>query len=368
MIKKISAAAISLAALTSFVPANADTAQMRNLENRVNALEQKKGASGMINPPGRPQVRDGVDLFILGELLCWNAHENGLPFAVVNRGSSQNLSHSKVKTIHSDWDLGLRLALGCNLPHDGWDLNLTWLRLNTQSHKHVHSQSNRFIFPSRTQPADPIASSSAASKAHSHWKLLINQLDLDLGREFFVSKWLTLRPHFGIRIDWIHQKWNSTFRNFNNTPTPNRVKLEYRDHFWALGPQAGLDTQWGLGQGWSLFADVSGAIIYGFHDIEDKERCHPAQFGTTSSGKFVDADSKYRISHPILDMMLGIRYDQMFYNDRFHLGLQIGWEHHIYFSQNQFPAFTSNDALGAVVSNQGDLTFQGWTVGARLDF
>jgi hypothetical protein len=359
----------TLASLIAFAQlAHADTAQMRNLENRVSTLEQKKGASGMINPPGRPQVKDGVDLFIEGELLCWNAHENGLPVAVVNQGSSSNLSHAKIRTIHSDWDLGLRLALGCNLPRDGWDLSLSWLRLNTGGHKHINSGTNRAIFPSRTQPADPIPSSSAAKKAHSHWKLLINQLDLDLGREFFVSKWLTLRPHFGLRTAWIHQKWNTLFRNFNNTALPNRDRLKYRDHYWAMGPEMGIDTQWGLGEGWSIFSNVSGAILYGFHSIHDEEKDHPAQFTTSHSGKFVNAASKYRISHPVLDLMLGIRYDYMFYNDRFHLGLEIGWENHVYFSQNQFPVFTSNNSLGSVVSNQGDLTFQGWTVGARLDF
>ena len=71
---------------------------------------------------------------------------------------------------------------------------------------------------------------------------------------------------------------------------------------------------------------------------------------------------------PFLDMMAGLRYDHMFYNDRFHLGLQVGWEHHIYFSQNQFPVFVDDVSKGSFVSNQGDLTFQGWTFAARFDF
>ncbi len=362
------AAAASFVALTSFTHATTDSAQMRNLENRINALEQRKGANGMINPPGRPQVRDGVNLFFIGELLCWNAHENGLPVAVVNRGSSSNLSNSKAKTIHSDWDLGLRVGIGYNTPHDGWDLDLTWVRLHTEGSEHIHSHSNRYVFPSRVHPSDLIASSSAAKKGHSHWKLHFNQLDLDLGREFFVSKWLTLRPHFGLRTDWIHQTWKSTFRNFSGTATPNKVKVSYRDHWWGIGLQGGLDTQWGLGCGWSLFANMAGGIIYGIHDLDFKDKDSPAQLNTTTSGTFANLDNGYRIAHPVMDGMLGVRYDHMFCNDRFHLGLEIGWEHHIYFSQNQFPVFTSDDSRGTLVSNQGDLTFQGWTVAARFDF
>ncbi len=368
-IKKLfPAAAASLAALTSLAQASVDSAQMRNLENRVSSLEQRKGANGMINPPGRPQVRDGVDLFLYGEMLLWNAHQNGMPVAVVNRGSASNLAHSKTRTIHSDWNFGFRVGMGYNTPHDGWDLSLSWLRLNNRGSKTIRSHSDKFVFPSRIPPNDPIAAFSFCRRAHTHWSVHLNQLDFDLGREFFVSKWLTLRPHFGLRTDWVHQKWNSDYNNFSSTSLPNKVKDEYLDNWWGLGVESGLDTQWGLGYGWSLFGNFAGAILYGFHDIDYKTNVRPPQVSTTGSGKLVNLDSSNRVSHPILDMMIGVRYDHMFCNDRFHLGLEIGWEHHVYFSQNQFPVFVDDTSPGIYVVNQGDLTYQGWTVGARFDF
>jgi len=68
-------------ASTGQVHATVTDAQMKNLENRVNALEQRKGASAMVNPSGRPQVRDGVDLFYTLDLLVWQSHENGIGYA-----------------------------------------------------------------------------------------------------------------------------------------------------------------------------------------------------------------------------------------------------------------------------------------------
>jgi Legionella pneumophila major outer membrane protein precursor len=366
-LKKMWPLSVAFVAATSFVHAASDSAQLRNLENRVNALEQRRSASGMINPPGRPQVRDGVDLFLFGDLLYWNAHENGLPVAVVNHGSAVNLSKSEVKSIHSHWDVGFRVGIGYNLPHDGWDLSLSWLRLRTDGTRSINAHSNDFVWPSRVEPADNFGGVPCA-KANSHWRLLLNQLDLDLGREFFVSKYLTLRPHFGLRTDWVHQKWNTSYRNFIGTLPPTKVKVGYEDEWFGMGLEGGLDTQWTLGSGFSLFGNMSGAILYGFHDIEFEDRDSPAQINTNSKGRYADGDSVYRISHPVLDMMAGVRYDHMFYNDRFHLGLQIGWEHHVYFSQNQFPVFTDDISQGTLVSNQGDLTFQGWTFGARFDF
>ncbi len=369
--KMWSTATASLVVFTSLANAQVDNAQMRNLENRVSALEQRRGASGMVNPPGRPQVKGGADLFIFGNVLYWNAHENGLSYAIKNKNSDSNLSNAEIKNIHGDWNVGFRVGAGYNLPHDGWDVNFTWLRFTDHAHKHTHASANRFVFPVWVHPADPVAFATPCEKAHSHWKMHLNQIDLDLGREFFVSKWLTLRPHFGLRSDWIYQKWDTYFRNFpSQAPLPNKVEIDFRDEWWGIGLEGGLDTQWGLGAGFSIFANVSTAIIYGFHQIKVEDEDSPA-FGTSlaSNGEFVKIkNNSYRISHPILDLMMGLRYDYMFFDDRFHMGLQVGWEHHVYFSQNQFPLFVDESSLGSFVRNQGDLALQGWTFGARFDF
>ncbi len=368
-------AATSFITLTSLAQAQGDnSAQVRNLENRVTALEQRKGASGVVNPPGRPQVRNGADLFIFGDLIYWNSHENGVFFAVENKNSGDNLANSEIKNVHGKWNVGFRVGIGYNLPHDGWDIDLTWLRFTDHGHRNVHASSTQFIFPTLAHPADPIAQDDYCQRAHGHWSLRLNQLDLDLGREFFVSKWLTLRPHFGVRSDWIYQKLEAEYRNFAGDPTPNEVEAEYKDHWWGIGLEAGLDTQWGLGSGWSIFGNLTTAIIYGFHDLKFEDENTPAAVNISNgasslpNGNFVDLDHVYRISHPVLDLEMGLRWDNMFCDDRIHLGLQIGWEHHIYFSQNQFPIFTDDFAFGQFVSNQGDLTLQGWTFSARLDF
>lgn len=364
------AAAASLVVFTSVVNAQVDNAQMRNLENRVSALEQRRGASGMINPPGRPQVKGGADLFIFGDLLYWNAHENGLSYAIVNDDASNNLSDAEVKNNHGKWNWGFRTGAGYNLPHDGWDVSLTWLRFTDNGHKRTHADEDEFVFPVWVHPADPLAFGRTAQKSHSNWNLTLNQLDLDLGREFFVSKWLTVRPHFGLRSNWIRQKWENDYRNFapEAPATINEVEVEMKDKWWGIGLEGGLDTQWGLGSGFSIFGNLSAAIIYGFHDIDVDEENEPATAASLPRGKFVDLDNSYRVAHPILDLMMGLRYDYMFSDDRFHVGLQLGWEHHIYFSQNQFPMFVNDVSLGSFARNQGDLTLQGWTFAARFDF
>jgi hypothetical protein len=330
----LSFAATSLVALTSFVNADTDSAQLRNLDNRVTALEQRKGASGMINPPGRPQVRDGADLFVYGDLLFWNAHENGLPVAVVQTGGTATLTDASIETVHGKWNWGFRVGLGYNMPHDGWDINLTWLRFTDHGRKSVSAETGVSVFPTLLPPADPLFVTSFGTNMKSRWGMRIDQLDLDMGRSFFVSKWLTLRPHFGLRTDWLKQSLNATYSNADATASPNSATLQLKDRWYGLG----------------LEGDA------------------PAFGSGIASGFVYDVSETYRVSHPALDMQLGLRWDNMFECDRFHLGLQIAWEHHVYFSQNQFMRFTAVSSQGPVLSNQGDLTFQGWTFEARFDF
>jgi hypothetical protein len=366
----------SLLAFTTLVNADVTDAQMRNLDNRVSALEQRRGASGMVNPPARPQVINGADIFAYGDLLYWKANENGIPLAVVNNGSELNLNNAKVNNLRGRYDFAFRVGIGYDIPHDGWDLSLSWLRYNSNGHrKHIHSHTGRYVFPTLAPSTDPIANLDAATRAKGRWKLLLNQLDLDLGREFFVSKWMTLRPHAGVRSDWIEQKLKAEYENFTDLlPASSEVDIKYRDSWWGVGLEAGLDSQWGLGSGWSIFANLAAAILYGEHNIRFKDKNDPAAYLgnglgiTPSSGVFANVRDKTWIAHPILDLQLGLRWDGMVANDHLHIGVHLGWENHVYFSQNQFPIFSDDYNFGKFFANQGDLSLEGWTLGMRPDF
>src|SRR3569832_534456 len=82
--------ALSLVAITSVVSA-VDDMQVRNLENRVSALEQRREANGMINPPARPVVKDGVDLWLQAEALYMHATEDGVSYGIKQTSSASTV-------------------------------------------------------------------------------------------------------------------------------------------------------------------------------------------------------------------------------------------------------------------------------------
>ena len=377
--------AASLVAVTSYVNAdsesaqalvaassysNADSAQMRNLEKRVNTLEQTKGTGGMINPNGRPNVADGYDLFITADALLWQAHEGGLGFAVESdqNSAATPLDHSSVENPHFEYEWGFRLGVGYNMKHDGWDLYGNWTHIDMESHHEEEGvDSDDFLWPVWIHPASPFAGYSV-NEAEAHWKMHLNIADLDLGREFFTSKWLTLRPHVGLRSAWIKQRYDvdyEEFYNSSNVLSANEVDVDMRNNYWGLGPKFGIDTQWGLGSGWSIFGDASFSLLYGFFHTY----FHELDRGLNNIGvPYAAVNNSYRQSVAITDLQLGLRWDHMFDKDHYHFGLQAGWEHHMFFSQNQMTRFVDNAEKGNFLQNQGDLTTQGWTLSARFDF
>lgn len=408
------AAAASLVAITSLLSA-ADDSQMRNLENRVTALEQKKGASGMINPSARPRVKDGADLFVTGEALLWKVHEDGLDYAIQkddptacvacpdtatlpNRlGTGDAYVEGKIKHPKQGMDWGYRLGLGYVPPHDGWDVNLTWTHFNSSSQGCDHEEDcddctcecapNGFL-PTYILPCNncncaecPIVS-DACGKLH----VKLDTLDLELGREFFVSKWLTLRPHIGGRAVQIRQNYKVEYRGAVGSgcgaaagvdifvpSSASELEFDMHQKFRGIGPRAGLNTSWFFARDWSLYGNMAISALWGsFRLNESAEYESETEVGPCGCESDVcegfDVKDKYNSLKFVTDLALGLAWDHGFSDDTWFLGFNVGWEHHLYVNQNQFYKFVDDDQTASYVRNQGDLSFAGWTFGARIDF
>jgi hypothetical protein len=356
--KKLPAVAHSLVAVTSLLNA-ADDMQMRNLDNRVTALEKRKVGSGMINPPARPIVTDGVDLWFQAEALCMQAATNGLEYAI-RRDSTTTPTFivGNAKNATFKWNWGFRAGMGINLPHDGWDIlaNYTWFRARRHNNQST-VLAVQSIAPTETNlAADPEIS---VQSAQAHIKLTINMVDVELGREFFVSKWLTLRPHAGVRGAWITQNYDVNYAG--GTLGTTVLDTDAVCKFKGFGLRAGLDSQWGLGSGVSIFAQVSLSNIWGRFRTQSKDNRITAAGVNTSEYNVKD---NYRVCRVISDLALGLRWDKLFSNDSYRIRLQLGWEQHMFFGLNQFIKSISQK----LANNRGDMTLHGLAFQARFDF
>jgi hypothetical protein len=398
------AAAVSLVAFTGVLNA-ADDAQVRNLENRVNALEQqrKNGNGGMINPPARPVVTDGADVFISGEFLWMKACQDDMVYAVcldhAPATPTANLINSgKTERWRGKWGPGFRIGLGYNTPHDGWDLDLKWMRYYSTHSKDNHTERgdcgcdcapcpvcpgffNPVFFPKDYRESATGVFPYVTEITSNRWKLRINELTLQLGREFFVSKWMTIRPYAGIKAAWVRQRARVTYSGGPYVTPLNAagivlglggadaLRISNKNNWWGVGLQGGLDGQWGLGYGLSIYSRANLAILWGRHRVHQTHNlentavslddCTPTQMQKWKN--------KFCSFKPIAEVALGLRYDTTFSDNAWGFGIWAGWEHHYYWSQNKMFKFVGRN-YDILDEYDGDLGLGGLDIGLSFDF
>lgn len=362
-------ALLPIAALSLFSTLYAkttDDAQIHNIENRLTALEQRKGANGVINPSARFGVKDGQNVFITGEALLLKATETGLPYGVMVQDNTTRTANpsGRIRNQNMEWLWGFRVGVGYNMCHDEWDAALTWTRFHNKHTNNLSGTSTNNVGASRLAPG--ILSGDTREtfgSIESWWQLHFNQVDLDMGRMFYVSKFLKIRPHAGLRMAWIDQNFRVFYKDGIGSET---YREKDRNDFWGMGLVGGMNTLWGLGNGWAIYADAAVSLVYGSFTLNNNQ-VETTSVATESSNYF-NANQKVKCTRAMTDLALGLRWDRNFSDDRFHIGFNAGWEQHIYFDQNQLIRYVDDIAKTDTVSNQGDLTLQGFAFGARFDF
>jgi len=370
------AAAASLVAFTSLL--SADDMQMRNLENRVTALEQKKGANGIINPAANPPTRDATGLFITGEALYWKARESGLGYSIESSDDNPDVVHGSVRNPKTRFEWGFRVGLGYAMPHDGWDvyLNYTWFRSKKRDCDDDCDDccarcGVETHFPTWYVPCDGTVQCPVITDACGEWRLGLQMLDLELGREFFVSKWLTVRPHIGFRGAIINQKYEVEYAGQVSgrqhfVPSGFEVEHDMRNKFTGGGLRGGLDTQWYFARDWSFYGKLALSILLGKLKVDQKGESE--NIATEEEFLLYKVKNHQVLCRPIADLAFGIAWDRGFADDAIHFGINVGWEQHYFWAQNEYMKFVNTELSGAYTTHQGDLGVSGWVFGARLDF
>ena len=345
--------------LLFFIPiaAMAQNQTPDQFDQRLTALEKQVQNKTLYNAPARSEVVDGYNFFLTGDFLYWKAEENGLTYAFKVKHPENDLfnNHLHLKDPHFEWDYGFRVGAGWNIPHDHWDLYLNWTHFYTGAQGHVHANQDEGIFPVWAAPFGPLGNHFVL-RSKAFWKLYLNILDAELGKEYYVGKKLSLRPHLDIRTVWIDQHFTVDYED----PDLND-RVEMKQNYWGIGPRVGLDLQWWLCWGLSICGNADISLVYG------KIRSHQEEEMVGVPGH-LHYNQHLHITRAITDLGLYLAWDHMFYHDQYHFGLKAGWEEHLFFGQNQLFRFLDPFFNGSIVSNQGDLALQGWTFSARIDF
>ena len=399
--------------------------------------------TGVINPPVRPYVRGGSDLVVKGDALFWKAVSDGLEYASFGSGlavklpgitdyddtySSTNaiaeaissccntgcgpdgsdlriplvITDDEVRNPRHRWDWGFRIGLGVNTAWDNWDVAIDYTHF-TNDAKDCVSASDcacEFVVPIYTTPLTQLLFAGVVS-AQAKWDLQLNMLDFVLGRDFYVSKYVSMRPFFGIRAARVNQRLDVSYQG----GVPSLLNLfvagvldtfisdeidfglaqqEFKlaSKYTGVGPRIGFDTTWRLGAGFSIVANAALNLLYGhFDSTVDIETPYIIQLERELSGgrdaTVIDAcasfcsekSDEWRSGKAITDLAIILEWGRNYCADRIRFALRVGYENHLFINQNQFILpFGGIFDQAVFLKNRGDLCAQGWIFGAQLDF
>lgn len=378
-------AAASLIAFTSLLSAADNKSdKSKNSCECCNIAGEGPDLNNAFNPAVRPKVPGG-DLSFTAAALIWEAHQDGLAFAIENINSPavanpSTLNEARFQNLNFKWDWGVRLGLGYNFEHDGWDVQAYWTYVRSHASKHVAADTDSSVTlqPIFSMLQRPLATPTiTATDIDADWTCKLNYVDLELGREFWASKWLSMRPFIGLRGVWIDQDYEIEHRGANINATGFVDEIDFDNNFKGLGIRGGLNTQWGFGCGFSFFGDLALSTIYGRFSVDGEEESEQTvtPFADTDLAEWSDS---FRVSRLAVDLGLGLRFEHMFGDNKDYLFMMsLGWENHMFLNMNQlWRAQSANFTAGGgtntdqyiFVPESGDLTYQGWTLSVKFDF
>ncbi len=355
-----------------------------------------------VNAPTCPKTCNGDITFTVAGFY-WNSHQDGMEYAIDNHvkvptvsdegdtGVLNNLIDSEFENPNFKWDWGFKAGIGYCSPCDGWDFGVLWTWYQGRASTHVEREAddNAALLPLWSAYAPFQGGVLFATDIETSWKLKLNLVDLELGRSFWTSKYMSMRPFVGIRIAFIDQSYDiqhkggSWSENDNTSPTQeafnNDVDLE--NDYKGVGLRGGLNTVWNFGCGWGIYGNFAMAILYGRFDIDHDETNRLAS-NPHNKVKIAETKNNFRASRGVADLALGLQWQTMFCDCQYGFMISLGWEHHLFWDQNQLwrvvrigdtfdgQGSTNFNNTGENVFHErrGDLDTQGWTFTVKFDF
>lgn len=347
-----------------------------------------------------PFSSEKINLSIQGGALFWRAKQDGL--ADVIKLTTQQASESLLSSIYGEvsspnpsLQRGFFVGLCYTVPHDDWDLFLRWTRFratdeNCYEGKRIcnrlattdcaHAQILPLFSPFEASFVFPFCE-------NSNYRLRLDLLQLEQGRDFYVGRELTFRPFIGLLGGIFDQTLELTVASDLNLCFPCNLfgsvctQTELQNRFRGFGPRGGVATRYLVGKGVSFLGICALSLMYGHYNIK-AHSCSSICYENPYSSPLSECTpsqlkDSYFTSKGVADLSIGLEWKQTYMEESWGLGLQVLWDQWLFFNQNAL--ITLKDVLFplngeiAHVSNisprrQGDLSIQGVTVIAEIEF
>jgi hypothetical protein len=319
------------------------------------------------------------DFYFHVDGLMMQAKQQGMNFAIIDEnGTSDPLIRGQLEGFSSrnhDWKYqpGMRVGGGFYLNHDAWCVDFNWTWLNITDYKHANvSTGGGTLIPLWLTGVNMSGSNIFGPRASANWQADYNTIDGRLCKPYYVSRYLVLSPHIGLRGVWIDQHFSVDYGATPGTPTSRTIHHGDND-FWGIGSRVGFDSEWILGKGWCLFGNFAASMIYGKFEVEQNMNygvgvAGASVAGLPTAGDGFNVENNFYQNVPNYEILLGVGWGSYFSKQRYRVGLKAAYEFHQWADQlNMVKFFSGTGAYASDFVSRGDLSLNGFSLRLQLD-
>lgn len=251
------------------------------------------------------------DHFFVGleALYLQPSDSNGdLDYATVLNGTLP--ANGNILGIEPDFGWAWRLTLGYEYGAAN-DFTFNYFRA------HPKSTSDDFTAGTGDIIIDPTFGVTAWDSVSSSVDYEVDQADFTMGQKLAPHRCITLHPFGGLRYARVKRDLDVDFTAGTTTWSfPDRSKYS------GIGPIAGMDASFEIGNGFKIVGKVDGALLVG--DMEDDFSWYISTPTSLTNPINYSVDKRRRVV-PVVDMRLGAAYTWDMGNDST-LGFEVGYQ------------------------------------------
>ena len=235
------------------------------------------------------------------EFLYWYARETNLSYAstipmvqynAVDPTTDITTGVGKNHSLKTDWDPGFRVGIGFNSSCDGWDYNLTWTWMQNKRKDSVSvadlgiegdsgtiftgigALGQNIVLNPWVNSAFNTISDSDFDKVVAKYDIRFNQVDLDLGRKYWLSRCFVMRPYIGLRGSWTRvtfettsSRTSTTVLNNANVPFTKNFIDTFKTRAWGVGLIGGFEPVWYFSDCFALYGLAGTGALWGDFEV-----------------------------------------------------------------------------------------------------
>ena len=330
-------------------------------------LAQFKAAVEAAPAPSQPLLREAESVPGLGaslEAVYLRPSRSDLDYVIVDTSRTGNVRGS-YKEVEPGYSAGARMGLSYDVG-TGTAIRAQYLTLDTSDSSSAEKEAGVNDLWGTWLHPNAIIDDNDVTSAQMSYDFNLDVFDLSARKKLDMGSDLGLGIEAGLRYARIDQKIEVNYRQDVTSTTNRRADIYNTNNFSGWGPRFGVDADWRMGKGFSLFGALAGSILLGDFDTSQQEYDWQVAAVTPTTRVDVENTERNRVV-PVLEMRAGLGYAYQLENGM-SIGAKAGYEWQNWFNMVTATRYMDDVDSQLMYTDTTDVSLDGFFLEGFINF